>query len=787
MNPRVRRIVIPLVIAAAAVGLVVLAVSTPKRTTPSRQQPAEQVERPADTGRADVPAQIADATTDAGDAEPQAQSPEAAVALEAFTALRAVAPAGGVSGHDTPPASIGSLDPNVAPLEMQFSRVGASVQRITLSGHWQIARARRQADAHYQAIAAGRPPPEVPPLPPDEQRYVLQHEQKIGGVIIPAFAADAIDVNGSSVSVFDYTRDEAGDKVYVWSETAPGRFETEVVDGDGRPVLRITRHFSLSDSGDIILEQRITNLTEGPLDVGWLQYGPGDLAPDRARYMDRRRFRFGYLLSPKADPSRRLVLSKELLLERTSVEKRNEAAKEHLDQAQQLAAQAAGAIDPRMMEDLLEQREQVLRDRGELLTLWPNDGSRDNGWELSWFATTNRYFGLAIHPLLGGEGRGPWALGGVVARIEEQPSDFKDKSSNIFTYLYSPRLRIAPGETADLSLGIYAGPLDRDILRDREPFASLHMQGLIIYQMSSLCAICTFQWLAHGLLWFLSTVHGAVNDWGLAIIILVVLVRILLHPLTKKAQVSMQRFGKAMSDLKPEIDKLKNKYADQPKKLQQEQMKLMRERGANPVQMLGCLPMFLQMPIWVALYAALYFAIELRHEPAFWGVFQLFGDWPFLADLSAADHFFGEFDEPFYFLMWNMTGINFLPALMGLVFFFQQKYMSPPPSPSMTKEQLQQQKIMKVMMVVMFPVMLYSAPSGLTLYIFTSSAFGIIEGRYIRRHIKELDLAPPKRGSHNTPKAKRKPRDPQGRAFADAVERAKAKRKPPPKTFKKRR
>ena len=77
----------------------------------------------------------------------------------------------------------------------------------------------------------------------------------------------------------------------------------------------------------------------------------------------------------------------------------------------------------------------------------------------------------------------------------------------------------------------------------------------------------------------------------------------------------------------------------------------------------------------------LYFAIELRHEPAFWGVFQLFGNWPFLADLSAADHCFWEFDEPFNFLMWNMTGINFLPILMGFVFYFQQKYMSPPPSP----------------------------------------------------------------------------------------------------------
>ena len=100
----------------------------------------------------------------------------------------------------------------------------------------------------------------------------------------------------------------------------------------------------------------------------------------------------------------------------------------------------------------------------------------------------------------------------------------------------------------------------------------------------------------------------------------------------------------------------------------------------------------------------------------------------------------------------------------------------------MTKEQIQQQKIMKIMMVVLFPIMLYSAPSGLTLYIFTSSLIGIIESRYIRRHITELDLKP------KTPKPgpKRKPKDPQARAFADAIDRAKAKRRPPAKRYKKR-
>ncbi len=121
---------------------------------------------------------------------------------------------------------------------------------------------------------------------------------------------------------------------------------------------------------------------------------------------------------------------------------------------------------------------------------------------------------------------------------------------------------------------------------------------------------------------------------------------------------------------------------------------------------------------------------------------------------------------------------------MGVVFYIQQKYMSPPPSPTMTKEQIQQQKIMKVMMVVMFPVMLYSAPSGLTLYIFTSSLIGIIESRYVRAHIKAMDLEPPKPKS--SAKKKKKPRDLQARMYASALERAKQKRREPPKKYKKR-
>ncbi|NBQ16530.1 MAG: hypothetical protein EBU31_18425, partial [Proteobacteria bacterium] len=96
------------------------------------------------------------------------------------------------------------------------------------------------------------------------------------------------------------------------------------------------------------------------------------------------------------------------------------------------------------------------------------------------------------------------------------------------------------------------------------------------------------------------------------------------------------------------------------------------------------------------------------------------GGWPFLGDLSAQDRFI---PLPTEINLWivHLSAINLIPVLMGVVFFIQQKYQAPPPTANMTPEQLQQQKMMKWMMVFLFPIMLYSAPSGLTLYIATST------------------------------------------------------------------
>jgi YidC/Oxa1 family membrane protein insertase len=142
--------------------------------------------------------------------------------------------------------------------------------------------------------------------------------------------------------------------------------------------------------------------------------------------------------------------------------------------------------------------------------------------------------------------------------------------------------------------------------------------------------------------------------------------------------------------------------------------------------------MFLQMPIWIALWSALNTTFELRHSNFLWG-------FTWINDLAKPDRLVPlgtSFKIP---LIGYVDAFNILPILLAFVFYLQMK-MQPKP-PTMTKEQEQQQKIMQTMMVFLFPLFLYSQPSGLNLYILASTGIGIWESKRIRKHIKEKEEA----------------------------------------------
>jgi YidC/Oxa1 family membrane protein insertase len=734
MTKQSRRRLITTLVMVAALSVFLVAILSPKKSTPQQEisetptnaESHEEttantpVETTLDTTVSTTPESSSTTNTTAIEKEPDA------TALAPFEILH-IRP----NEKVTEPIVLGALDDiKTWQMEVEFTRTGAGISSIRFSNIFETVDGKLAWNQYRDKGGT---------QPPIEEMYLLTNERTVQQQVKPVLGAFQLSINNQKLSLGskrDWVVEEVTENSVLFVAT--------VIDAKQNLIASVKRKWTLNNQYGLHLEQMVENLTSQEMDVRWLQYGPATLAVDRSRYMDRRRFRFGWELGDEFDPNHAApIQSNDFFLEFTDVTKERET------------------------------------------TVWPTDDTREEGFKLSWFASTNRYFALAVFPDINSQGEGNRVFTNkvdeITSRVEGQGED-----EFVLTGLWSPTTRVAGGGIFDLTMGVYAGPLKRSVLDEEQPYIALNMRDMVLYQMSSMCAFCTFQWLADFLAVVLTTLdHYVVFDWGFAIILLVLIVRTLLHPITKKSQINMQRFGKVMQTLKPEIDKLKKKYPDEPKRVQQEQMALMQKYGVNPFQMLGCLPMFLQMPIWVALYALLYFMFDIRQEPAFFGIFQMIGDWPFLADLSSADHFFGKFDEPMQFLFWNITGINFLPILMGLIFFVQQKYMSPQ-SMSTSPEQESQQKIMRVMMVVLFPLMLYSAPSGLTLYILTSSSVGILESRRIRKHIDSIPIEPITVDKEVV--GKRKPKDKQGRAWSDAMDarRKKVQNKAKKRSFKKR-
>jgi YidC/Oxa1 family membrane protein insertase len=290
-------------------------------------------------------------------------------------------------------------------------------------------------------------------------------------------------------------------------------------------------------------------------------------------------------------------------------------------------------------------------------------------------------------------------------------------------------LKIDPGQSVGIPMKAFFGPKQRALVNNNYYSAPLVKYDETLVMSSGPCAWCTFTWLIDVLVNMLRGFHFILRDWGLSIIALVCVVRLVLHPITKKSQVNMMK----MSKMGPEIERLKKKFGDDKEALGKAQMELYKEMGFTPV--LGCLPMFLQMPIFIALWQALQSTFELRHSPFLW-LSNLHLTW--IGDLSQPDRMipFGR-AIPLIF-GWHIDAINLLPILVAIVSFLNMKYTPRPPAA--TPEAEQQQKMMQWMTLI-FPLMFYTFPAGLNIYYLTSTTLGIWEGKRIRQHIKEREDA----------------------------------------------
>lgn len=613
---------------------------------------------------------------------------------------------------------LGGLDP-AGPfrLEIEFSENGNGLRTLRLADHFTTIRREGHVLAQHQH-----------PLEPAP-----------GAAVMAPFAALALDITpaGGTVQRVLLDIDRSGSNGVIWVETessdARRSFEATILDAEKVPVVRITRTFVLSKgSFDLTLTQRVDNLSSTPLTVRWVQRGPVDLEREKTNYGgDKRRLRFGYLLSPEQEPSRSVVVSTD-----------------YLDWHQSVLGKRVPMFgaDGLPIVDAAGLHYQGFPDQ----VVWPNTRSIDNRYAFVWAAMTDRYFGVSAHAMVPESAVGEAKTLRWVQTIQRVVLDQGVGLEVIGLRFEGVPMALAPGASADLSLGIYAGPLDRSKIAKEPLLKSVGLPGLVVYNFGGPCGFCTFTWLTHALLGLLHILHDYVFfDWAIAIIFLVVIVRTILHPLTRWSQKKMALFGKQMGAIGPKQKILQEKFKGDPQKLQQETGKLWREEGISPTGLLGCLPAFFQMPVWIALYATLYFAVELRHQPAFYGLFQAIQPesspfWRFLGDLSEPDRFF-YFNEYYNIpllssLMGPIHSINILPVILGVVFFIQQKYLTPPTTMQMTPEQEMQQKMIKVMTVFMFPFFMYNAPSGLALYFIANSSLAIIESKWIRSHMEKTGM-----------------------------------------------
>jgi len=267
--------------------------------------------------------------------------------------------------------------------------------------------------------------------------------------------------------------------------------------------------------------------------------------------------------------------------------------------------------------------------------------------------------------------------------------------------LTSKVLHIPKGDRKKVTWRLFVGPKQSNVLAQYEAYG---LPKMVDFGM--------FGFISHIIIWILRGFHKIVDNWGVAIILLTVVIRVLLHPLTKKSQIAMHK----MQKLKPRITELQKKFKNDRQKLGQAQMELFREHGVSPFS--GCLPMLLQLPILFALFWALRLTFEMRQSPFIW----------WIKDLSVPDAVALPFSLP---LVGN--SLNVLPVLMTVAMFMQQRLM-----PKSDDPQTQQQQKVMMFLPVVFMFLFYTFPSGLCLYWFTSTVLGMAEQIYIKRHLDAL-------------------------------------------------
>ena len=292
-----------------------------------------------------------------------------------------------------------------------------------------------------------------------------------------------------------------------------------------------------------------------------------------------------------------------------------------------------------------------------------------------WVALKNRFFVTALASSTAANG----GFEASVARDMKLPGAYRPESvAAKVCYAELPATRTSV---------FYVGPKKQSVLWD------LGMKDVMEFGM--------WRWICYPLVRVLNFFNDLIPSFGVAIILLTILVRLIFWPLTHKSTVGMKK----MQELQPKLKEIQAKFKDNPQRVQQETFALYREAKVNPMS--SCLPMLIQIPVFIALFNVLRSAVELRYAGFLW-----------IADLSEPEALFASW-FPF-------GGLNLLPILMAVTTALQS-YFTP------SAGDKSQQRMMMVMMPLMMLFMFYSFPSALSLYWFLSNLFSIVQMWLIRR------------------------------------------------------
>ncbi len=330
---------------------------------------------------------------------------------------------------------------------------------------------------------------------------------------------------------------------------------------------------------------------------------------------------------------------------------------------------------------------------------------KDFNGRVDWIGIRNKYFAAIISP------KNPDEVDG--AYIEGTRKEYPNHGVKEF---YSARL-VIPFNNTDFekqNFTVFIGPVDYDLLKSY----GHHLEAIVDFGSFLGLTFLVRPIAVYILLPLFTFLHNFIPNYGVVIIVFSLIIKFVLYPLTKSTYASMKK----MQLLQPKIAELKEKYKDDSQKLNKETMKLYSTYGVNPAG--GCLPLLLQMPIFIALWGLLRVAIELRQQPFIW----------WITDLSQPDVIF---DLGFKFPLFGIQQISGLAVLMGVTTFVQQK---------MTVKDPKQQAMIYIMPVFL-TLMFMSFPSGLNLYYFMFNLFTIAQQYYINHKHSDLELVPVKKGN----------------------------------------